>query len=88
MTASSLLTPSTQKSELERQQPGAEIEISHSGTGEQPNPGRSSARHTMARAKVGDVSSQFCQQPESPWTKTTASGCCSGVRCGLSSLRQ
>ena len=55
------------------------IEISQSGGGEEPKPGRSSASTRWRRAKWGMFSSQFCQQPPSPWTKTIASGVLLGL---------
>ena len=49
------------------------MSISQRGIGLAPKPGRSSAIARWPRPKWGRFSSQFCQQPEMPWTKTIGS---------------
>ena len=49
------------------------MSICQAGIGLSPKPGRSRAIARWLRAKWGRFSSQFCQQPESPWTKISGS---------------
>jgi hypothetical protein len=58
----------SQKSWTKR--PYAGIEMSQGGIGLPPKPGRSTAITRWLRAKCGICSSQLCQAPESPWTRT------------------
>ena len=49
------------------------MSISQEGIGLEPKPGRSRAIARRPAPKWGRFSSQFCQQPESPWTKSSGS---------------
>ena len=49
------------------------MSIGQEGIGLAPKPGRSSAIARWVRPKWGRFSSQFCQEPEMPWTKTIGS---------------
>jgi hypothetical protein len=40
------------------------------GISEPPKPGRSNATTRWSRANTGSCSSQFCHDPDSPWTNT------------------
>jgi hypothetical protein len=63
-------TPSrSQKSR--RNRPYVGIESCHCGMGLEPKPGRSRVMTRWVRAKCEMFSSQFCQAPERPWTKTS-----------------